>query len=287
MNGLNGLKGFTGSSGLLILDKNNSWSGTNTFTNVTNCNSAINVTGTASFASVNVFGVTSSASFLTTSDYRIKDIFCELDHSFHVDLLRPVHYMNKKTQTQDIGLIAHELQTHYPYLVTGQKDGQNLQSVNYIGIIGILIHEIQCLKKKRSTSQIGYTTSASNSTNIAFFSNDNWLTPLSLSLDRGVWSLSYSITLAISTDDFPNTSYDGYLLWGISDATNTLLQKNNSYFKIIPLQTNTYPTFSNSLVITFATYANIYINCSFHDINNHHFNNISIQTTSIIATRIA
>jgi hypothetical protein len=35
----------------------------------------------------------------------------------------------------------------YPFLVTGEKDGENLQSVNYNGIIGILIKEIQDLKK--------------------------------------------------------------------------------------------------------------------------------------------
>ena len=36
----------------------------------------------------------------------------------------------------DIGLIAHELQLHYPFLVTGNKNDDALQSVNYIGLIG-------------------------------------------------------------------------------------------------------------------------------------------------------
>ena len=35
-----------------------------------------------------------------------------------------------------------------PFLVTGEKDGHEYQSVNYIGLIGLLIKEIQDLKKR-------------------------------------------------------------------------------------------------------------------------------------------
>ena len=45
-----------------------------------------------------------------------------------------------------MGFIAHELQEHYPFLVTGVKDGPDTQSVNYIGLIGLLTKEIQQLK---------------------------------------------------------------------------------------------------------------------------------------------
>jgi hypothetical protein len=43
-------------------------------------------------------------------------------------------------------LIAHEVQAYYPFLVEGEKDGEQTQSVNYIGLIGVLIKEIQVLK---------------------------------------------------------------------------------------------------------------------------------------------
>jgi len=82
-----------------------------------------------------------------SSDYRIKENIINLDETFTIDNLRPVTYKNIKIEKQDIGLIAHELQEVYPFLVTGEKDGENLQSVNYNGIIGILIKEIQDLKK--------------------------------------------------------------------------------------------------------------------------------------------
>jgi hypothetical protein len=45
-------------------------------------------------------------------------------------------------------LIAHEVQEYYPFLVEGEKDGYNTQSVNYIGLIGVLIKEIQELKRE-------------------------------------------------------------------------------------------------------------------------------------------
>ena len=54
------------------------------------------------------------------------------------DLERAKTFYNTKTNKDDIGLLAHELQEIYPFLVTGEKDGDNLQSVNYIGLIPIL-----------------------------------------------------------------------------------------------------------------------------------------------------
>jgi hypothetical protein len=93
-----------------------------------------------------VSGQAHAVSFNGTSDYRIKENVTPLNNLFTVDNLNPVTYTNTKTDKQDIGLIAHELQEHYPFLVNGIKDGENLQSINYIGLIGILIKEIQILK---------------------------------------------------------------------------------------------------------------------------------------------
>ena len=90
----------------------------------------------------------SATSFRTTSDYRIKENVENLDETYNVNNLRPVTYNNKLTNSKDIGLIAHELQEVYPYLVNGEKDDENYQSVNYIGLIPILIKEIKDLKKR-------------------------------------------------------------------------------------------------------------------------------------------
>jgi hypothetical protein len=83
-----------------------------------------------------------------TSDYRIKKNVQELTDSFILDKIRPVTYENTVTQKQDIGLIAHEVQEVFPSLVTGEKDAEDLQKINYIGLIPILIKEIKDLKNR-------------------------------------------------------------------------------------------------------------------------------------------
>jgi hypothetical protein len=98
---------------------------------------------------VSVTGNVTASSFPTSSDYRIKDYVTSLsDCSFTIDKLRPVSYQNKVTKQQDIGLIAHEVQEHFPFLVSGEKDGETTQSVNYTSLISLLIHEIQQLKQE-------------------------------------------------------------------------------------------------------------------------------------------
>ena len=98
---------------------------------------------------ISISGRSTATSFTTASDYRIKaNVQSLLDTSFNVDLLKPVTYINKKLNIQDIGFIAHEVQEQMPFLVTGEKDGEEFQSLNYTAIIGILTKEIQELKRE-------------------------------------------------------------------------------------------------------------------------------------------
>ena len=100
------------------------------------------------------FGLTSATncyanSFVMSSDYRIKENVKPLTDAYSIDALRPVSY--NKTNAPDkkcFGFIAHELQDIFPELVTGEKDGEQMQSVNYIGLIPILVKEIQSLKQR-------------------------------------------------------------------------------------------------------------------------------------------
>lgn len=81
------------------------------------------------------------------SDYRIKENIQLLEHtSYSVDNLKPVKYFNTKTKHDEIGFIAHEVQEEFPFLVNGEKDGEKIQTLNYIGLIGVLVKEIQDLK---------------------------------------------------------------------------------------------------------------------------------------------
>jgi hypothetical protein len=150
--GFTGPQGYTGPPGAggspgtnylslsspnLTSDYNINPSSTNTYSLGTNSNKWKDIYATSITAT----------DFNTTSDYRIKENVTSLDNTFKVDYLNPVTYVNNQTQKQDIGLIAHELQEYYPALVTGVKDGDELQTVNYIGLIPVLINEMKILKQ--------------------------------------------------------------------------------------------------------------------------------------------
>jgi hypothetical protein len=107
---------------------------------------------------VRITGNCRATSYTTTSDYRIKENVRNLDDTYNIDDLKPVTYLNTESEKQDIGLIAHEVQEVFPFLVTGEKDDKVMQGINYNGFIPILIKEIQDLKRtiielKKSLSQ--------------------------------------------------------------------------------------------------------------------------------------
>jgi hypothetical protein len=88
---------------------------------------------------VNVSGTRTSV-----SDYRIKDNVRQITNT--IDELRPLSYFNRLSGKEEMGIIAHELQEHFPFLVNGEKDGKDYQSVNYTGLIGLLVKEFQEIK---------------------------------------------------------------------------------------------------------------------------------------------
>ena len=93
--------------------------------------------------------IVSAYQFTSSSDYRLKDMVKPLNlQDFTIDLLQPYYFQFKDNGKESIGLIAHELQEQIPFLVEGKKDGEQIQTVNYSGLIGILIKEIQELKKR-------------------------------------------------------------------------------------------------------------------------------------------
>ena len=146
-NGVTGPPGATGSAGT---NGDNNWTSYDGVLWPTTIENYVGIGTTAPQYPLDVNGTVNAISFNSASDYRIKDNVLQLNDSFTVDKLRPVTYNNTKLEKQDIGLIAHELQEIYPFLVNGEKDGENFQSVNYTGLIGILIKEIQVLKERVS-----------------------------------------------------------------------------------------------------------------------------------------
>ena len=96
---------------------------------------------------VDVSGIISSTYSTTTSDYRIKENIREIPDDYSIDDLNPCSYYNTLLQKEEVGFIAHEVQEKYPFLVSGEKDGSHYQSLNYIGMIGLLVKEIKALKR--------------------------------------------------------------------------------------------------------------------------------------------
>ena len=92
----------------------------------------------------------SASSFITTSDYRTKGHISPLEVTNKVDNLHPVEYIRTTTNQKELGFIAHELQEVYPELVSGEKDGEKMQAVNYQGLISVLVKEVQELRKRVS-----------------------------------------------------------------------------------------------------------------------------------------
>ena len=113
-----------------------------------NGNVGIGTTNPGSYK-LNVNGDVNATSYNASSDYRIKENVVPIsDTSYNIDNIRPVTYTNTKMERQDFGVIAHELQEQIPFLVNGEKDGEHHQSVNYNGLIGLLLNEVQQLKKR-------------------------------------------------------------------------------------------------------------------------------------------
>ena len=108
-----------------------------------------NFTGNVDISGGNltVAGNVSATSFNATSDRRIKHNILPIINET-IDLIKPRKYFNKLTNKEEFGLIADEVQEIYSNIVNGEKDGDMLQSINYIQMIPLLIKEVQELKNK-------------------------------------------------------------------------------------------------------------------------------------------
>jgi hypothetical protein len=88
----------------------------------------------------------SITSYNITSDYRLKEDFKSING---LDLISKIKIYDFKFKNSDFrmgGVIAHELQEVVPYAVNGEKDAEEMQSVDYSKLVPILVQAIQELK---------------------------------------------------------------------------------------------------------------------------------------------
>ena len=98
---------------------------------------------------------TSSVTYQTTSDYRLKENVKKLNNGLLVvNSLNPVTYTWKRGNEKDEGFIAHELQEFVPNAVSGEKDQINEdgsikpQGIDYGKLVPFLTAAIQELNAK-------------------------------------------------------------------------------------------------------------------------------------------
>jgi hypothetical protein len=96
--------------------------------------------------SITRIGTTSAVSYNTTSDYRLKEDFKQIKGLDLVSKIKVYDFKWKDNDARMDGVIAHELQEVVPYAVTGEKDAEQMQSVDYSKLVPILVQAIQELK---------------------------------------------------------------------------------------------------------------------------------------------
>lgn len=84
----------------------------------------------------------------TTSDYRLKQDFKPYGGLDIINKIKTYDYQWKSDKTRSYGVIAHELQEVLPYAVSGVKDGEQMQQVDYSKIVPILVQAIKDLNQK-------------------------------------------------------------------------------------------------------------------------------------------
>ena len=88
-------------------------------------------------------GSATSVLFNTSSDYRLKEDLQDFNALDLVDNITAYDYKWKDTEQRDYGFVAHELQEVMPNVVTGEKDGEMMQGVDYAKLTPVLLKAIQ------------------------------------------------------------------------------------------------------------------------------------------------
>ncbi len=104
--------------------------------------------GVFSMGSITRNGSANSVSYNTGSDYRLKEDLKDFNALDLVNNITAYDYKWKDVDQRDYGFIAHELKQTLPNVVTGEKDGEKMQGVDYSKLTPILLKAIQELEAR-------------------------------------------------------------------------------------------------------------------------------------------
>ena len=86
---------------------------------------------------------TNAVAYNTTSDYRLKEDLKPIKGLELISKIKVYDFKWKEHNDRMDGVIAHELQEIIPYAVTGEKDAEKMQQVDYSKLVPILVQAIQ------------------------------------------------------------------------------------------------------------------------------------------------
>ncbi len=93
----------------------------------------------------------STTNYVTSSDYRLKEDIKSIKGLDIVNKIKVYDYKWKASDKRMDGVLAHELAEVLPYAVSGAKDGEEMQGVDYSKIVPVMIQAIKELKAKIET----------------------------------------------------------------------------------------------------------------------------------------
>jgi hypothetical protein len=90
-----------------------------------------------------IYSNNTNTQYTTSSDYRLKQDLKEFNGLSLISNIKTYDYEWKSDKSRMYGVIAHELQELLPQAVSGEKDGERMQGVDYSMIVPVLIKAIQ------------------------------------------------------------------------------------------------------------------------------------------------
>ena len=89
-----------------------------------------------------------STSFNTSSDYRLKEDLKDFNALDIASTIKMYDFKWKEADSRSYGVMAHELQEVLPQAVSGDKDAEEMQQVDYSKLVPILLKSIQELEAR-------------------------------------------------------------------------------------------------------------------------------------------
>ena len=104
---------------------------------------ALYIANGSSSAVGNISFTSSSTSYNTSSDYRLKQDLKNFNGLSILSKVKTYDFEWKIDNSRMYGVVAHELSEVLPYAVNGEKDGEQMQSVDYSKLVPVLVKAVQ------------------------------------------------------------------------------------------------------------------------------------------------